>query len=169
MNENFIRPLVDKFLIVPVYTRNPTPYDYSMLLKNRNISSSHSTQLKYYSIYYFNLCIVAARDILKKGDIALDLSNTQDSGIHKVSSEFIAKQFNYNFTIKQNSLYYNRFPGCMPIVKIIASTDKSLNLNNVPEGLIEAWLEDPTIKIEDVFLIDGELQVVLNENYIPHQ
>lgn len=167
MTENFIRPLVDKFLIVPVLTYNPTAYNYCVLFKKGSLTPE---QLEYHSQHYLNFCIVDTTAIIKKGDVALDLLNTGDSGIHKVSNEFIANSLNNHPNIHiQPDTPFTRFVGCKQIVKIVASTDKSLNLNNVPEGLIEAWLEDPTIKIEDVFLIEGELQVVVNENYIPHQ
>ena len=166
MTDKLFRPLVDNFLLIQVYTKNPTAWNYGMLFNNDNLTSA---QLKYYSQYYFNLCIVDMRAIIRKGDVDLDLLNIHDDGVHKVSSEYIARMFNTCPTIKQDNLIYNRFPGCKPLVKIVASTDKSINLNNVPEDLINAWIEDPTIKIEDVFFIDGELQVELNENYAPHQ
>ncbi len=165
MTKNFIRPLVDKFLIVPVYTNNSTAWNYAMLSKKGSLSLD---QLEYYSGFHLSFCIVDTTTIIKKGDVALDLLNNRESGVHKVDNDYIASKFN-NCSIIQSDTPFTRFVGCKQVVKIIASTDKTLNLNNVPEGLIEAWLEDPTIKIEDVFLLDGELQVVLNENYIPHQ
>ena len=158
MTENFIRPLVDKFLLVPVHTNNSTAWNYAMLSKKGSLSLD---QLEYYSGFPIDFCIVDTTAIIKKGDIVL----SRENGIQKVDNDDIANKFN-NCSIIED---YNKYAGCKQVVKIIASTDKTLNLNNVPEGLIEAWLEDPTIKIEDVFLIDGELQVVLNENYIPHQ
>lgn len=165
MTENFIRPLVDKYLLAPIHTEKPTAWNYTMLFKEGSLTSG---QIEYYSTFHLNFCIVDTTAIIKKGDVALDLLNNGDSGVHKVSSEFIATSLNNHPIIQQDSPF-SRYVSCKQIVKIVASTDKSLNLNNVPEGLIEAWLEDPTIKIEDVFFIDEELQVVLNENYIPHQ
>ena len=166
MTDKLFRPLVDTFLLVWVYTKNPTAWNYGMLCSKNNLPVPYP---EYHSKIYLNPCIVETVAIFRVGDVALDLLQIEDNGVHKVTSEYIASVFNTSQIIQQDNPFPNQFVNCRQIVKIIASTDKSLNLNNIPEDFINAWIEDPTIKIEDVFFIDGELQIVLNENYIPHQ
>ena len=155
MTDKLFRPLVDTFLLVWVYTKNPTAWNYGMFFKNINLTHED------YSEIYLNLCIVDTTDILRKEDVALDLLNVEDSGVHKVTSEYMASTFNRSPIIQQRDPFPNQFVNCRQVVKIIASTDKSLNLNNIPEDFINAWIEDPTIKIKDVFFIDGKLQLYI--------